>query len=41
MTNFLNWSSFTNGLSDTNGLLQFDDTNFPANPLRFYRGVFP
>jgi len=40
-TNLLGWLSFTNGLSDTNGLLQFDDTNYLASPLRFYRGVFP
>ena len=40
-TNTLNWLNFTNGLSDTNGLLQFDDTNYPATPMRFYRGVFP
>ena len=39
--NFTNWSSLTNGLSDTNGLLQLDDTNYPASALRFYRGVFP
>jgi len=38
---FLAWSTMTNGLSDTNGLLQFDDTNFPATSPRFYRGVFP
>ena len=40
-TNLLGWLSFTNGLSDTNGLLQFDDTNYLASPWRFYRGVFP
>ena len=40
-TNLLNWSVFTNGLSDTNGLLQLDDTNYPSSALRFYRGVFP
>jgi len=38
---FVAWSTLTNGLSNTNGVLEFDDTNFPANPARFYRGVFP
>ena len=38
---FLGWSTLTNGLTDTNGVLQVDDTNFPANPAQFYRGVFP
>ena len=40
-TNFQNWSSVVNGVSDTNGLLQFDDTNFFVNPGRYFRGVFP
>jgi hypothetical protein len=35
------WSTLTNGLSDTNGVLQYDDTTFPTNPARFFRGVFP
>ena len=38
---FIGWSTLTNGWSDTNGVLQFDDTNFPASPAQFYRGVFP
>lgn len=38
---FLGWSTLTNGLSDTNGVLQFDDTSFQTNLARFYRGVFP
>jgi hypothetical protein len=38
---FLGWTTLTNGSSDTNGVLQFDDTNFPVTPARFYRGVFP
>ena len=40
-TNFLNWSSVTSGVSGTNGVLKFDDTNFLLNPQRFFRGVYP
>ncbi len=38
---FLGWSTLTNGLTDTNGVLQVDDTNLLAHPVQFYRGVFP
>jgi len=40
-TDFFGWSTLTNGLSDTNGLLQASDPNFLASPAKFYRGVFP
>ena len=32
----LNWLDLGTFLADTNGLLQFDDTNAPAYPSRFY-----
>jgi len=32
----LNWLDLGTFLADTNGLLQFDDTNAPAFPARFY-----
>ena len=38
---FVAWAPVTNGLSDTNGIMQLDDTGLLANPARFYRGVFP
>ena len=40
-TDFLNWSSVTNGLNGTNGVFQFADSNFLQTPMRFFRGVFP
>jgi hypothetical protein len=35
-TNLLNWLDLGSVLADTNGLMQFDDTNAPAYPSRFY-----
>ena len=35
-TNLLNWLDLGSVLADTNGLMQFDDTNAPAFPSRFY-----
>jgi hypothetical protein len=35
-TNLLNWLDLGSVLADTNGLMQFDDTNAPAYPARFY-----
>ena len=35
-TNLLNWLNLGSVLADTNGLMQFDDTNAPAFPSRFY-----
>ena len=32
----LNWLDIGSVLADTNGLMQFDDTNAPAYPARFY-----
>jgi len=32
----LNWLDLGSVLADTNGLMQFDDTNAPAYPARFY-----
>jgi hypothetical protein len=32
----LNWSDLGSVLADTNGLMQFDDTNAPNYPTRFY-----
>jgi hypothetical protein len=32
----LNWLDLGSVLADTNGLIQFDDTNAPAYPARFY-----
>jgi hypothetical protein len=32
----LNWLYLGSVLADTNGLIQFDDTNAPACPSRFY-----
>jgi hypothetical protein len=40
-TDFSNWSTLTNGLSDTNGVLQVSDPNNITSPAKFYRGVFP
>jgi hypothetical protein len=35
-TNLLDWLDLGTVQADTNGLLQFDDTNAPAFPARFY-----
>ncbi len=35
-TNLLDWLDLGTIQADTNGLLQFDDTNAPAFPARFY-----
>jgi len=35
-TDLLNWLDLGRVLADTNGLMQFDDTNAPAYPARFY-----
>ncbi|HEV7924081.1 MAG TPA: SBBP repeat-containing protein [Verrucomicrobiae bacterium] len=35
-TDLLNWLDLGSVLTDTNGLMQFDDTNAPAYPARFY-----
>jgi hypothetical protein len=35
-TNLLNWLDLGSVLADTNGLIQFDDTNAPVFPSRFY-----
>ena len=32
----LHWLDLGSVLADTNGLMQFDDTNAPAYPARFY-----
>jgi hypothetical protein len=32
----LNWLDLGSVLADTNGLMQFEDTNAPAYPARFY-----
>ncbi|HVM49701.1 MAG TPA: hypothetical protein VMU04_16865 [Candidatus Acidoferrum sp.] len=34
------WTNVTSGLTDTNGLLSFQDTNAWASPCRFYRAVW-
>jgi outer membrane protein assembly factor BamB len=39
-TNFFNWQSLITNTVDVNGRLQFDDTNAPSIPYRFYRGNF-
>jgi hypothetical protein len=39
-TNFLNWVSLVTTTADANGLVQFDDTNAPTIPHRFYRGSY-
>ena len=35
-SDLLNWLDLGSVLADTNGLMQFDDTNAPAYPARFY-----
>jgi hypothetical protein len=40
-TDLVNWAQVGSGVTDTNGVLLFEDTNTPANPNRFYRAVWP
>ena len=41
-TSFLqDWQTIGTNTTDTNGVAQFDDTNTPPFPPRFYRGVSP
>ena len=35
-TNLQSWLDLGSALADTNGLMQFDDTNAPNYPARFY-----
>ena len=35
-SDLLNWLDLGTILADTNGLMQFDDTNAPNFPARFY-----
>ena len=35
----LHWLDLGSVLADTNGLMQFDDTNAPACPARFYSTI--
>jgi hypothetical protein len=37
-SDFFNWQSLITNTADANGLIQFDDTNAPSIPYRFYRG---
>jgi hypothetical protein len=37
-TNFFDWQCLITNTADLNGLIQFDDTNAPTIPYRFYRG---
>jgi hypothetical protein len=39
-TNFLNWENLITTTADSNGIVQFDDTNAPTIPYRFYRGSY-
>lgn len=39
-TNFLNWENLITTTADANGVIQFDDTNAPTIPYRFYRGYY-
>ena len=39
-TNFLNWVNLVTSTADANGIVQFDDTNAPTIPYRFYRGSY-
>jgi len=40
-TNLTNWTIIFTNRSDTNGLLQFNDTSVSSNPVRFFRVLFP
>lgn len=37
-SDLFNWQSLITNTADANGLIQFDDTNAPTIPYRFYRG---
>jgi hypothetical protein len=39
-TNFLNWDNLITANADANGIVQYDDTNAPTIPYRFYRGSY-
>jgi hypothetical protein len=40
-TDLVGWVEIGSGVTDTNGLLFFEDSNSPAIPSRFYRAVWP
>lgn len=40
-SDFFNWQSLITDIADANGVIQFDDTNAPTIPFRFYRGKQP
>ena len=40
-TNFVNWTNLGSSLADTNGILEYLDTNASLFPYRFYRWYFP
>jgi hypothetical protein len=40
-TNLADWTSIGSGITDTNGLLFFQDTNAAGFPSRFYRAFWP
>jgi len=40
-TNFRQWANIGSGFTDTNGVMQFQDTNSPGIPYRFYRACWP
>jgi len=40
-SNLVQWTSIGSGFTDTNGLMQFQDTNSPGIPYRFYRAYWP
>jgi hypothetical protein len=39
-TNFLNWDNLVTSNAGANGIVQYDDTNAPTIPYRFYRGTY-
>lgn len=40
-SDLINWTTIFTNLSDTNGLVQFTDSNPSTNPVRFFRILFP
>jgi hypothetical protein len=40
-TDLIHWAQIGSGVTDTNGLLLFQDSNSPAIPSQFYRAVWP
>lgn len=40
-TNLIGWTNIGSGFTDTNGVMQFQDTNSPGIPYRFYRAYWP